>query len=330
MSRKQKLRAAPRYAEFYYKMKVAVEEKPPADVVYQLLGRVKAELRNIETEDAAQLALCRIKPRNDAPLNTPVILVHGSYSSRRFWGSDKGQGLGVFLADQGFDVWIPELRGHGQSPKGADFSRITAEAQIRYDLPAIQAAVFAATAKPAFWIGHSFGGLFILASLSMGWLDQDKVRSVVSFGSQITHGDRYLKFPPLAWALTAALRMSGRFPAPWLGLGPEPEAAGTMIEIIGWKKFRGQWRTSDGRSYWDGLADITVPVMTYAAADDKNDPPAGCRKIHKLLGSADKMFMTLGRDTGFSKDYDHVGMVVSKAAQKEVWPDLVGWLKDRI
>ncbi|MEZ4577157.1 MAG: hypothetical protein R2875_03855 [Desulfobacterales bacterium] len=54
-------------------------------------------------------------------------------------------------------------------------------------------------------------------------------------------------------------------------------------------------------SYWDSLEDITVPVMTYAAASDKNDPPAGCRKIHKRLGSTDKMFMVLGKDTGFQK-----------------------------
>jgi hypothetical protein len=42
------------------------------------------------------------------------------------------------------------------------------------------------------------------------------------------------------------------------------------------------------------------------------------------------MIMVLGKDSGFSKDYDHIGMVVSKEAQKEVWPDLSGWLKDRI
>ena len=73
-----------------------------------------------------------------------------------------------------------------------------------------------------------------------------------------------------------------------------------------------------------------MPVLTYAAADDKNDPPAGCRKIHKKLGSIDKMFLVLGKDAGFSRDYDHVGMVVSREARQEVWPDVAGWLKDRV
>lgn len=297
---------------------------------HYLLGGVKVELRNIYTTDNSRLALSRIKPRNGQKLSVPVVLIHGSYSTRSFWVSDKGIGLGVYLADQGFDVWIPELRGHGLSPKGASFSQITAEDQIRYDLPAISDAVFSITGTPAFWIGHSFGGLFILAALSVEWLRHDQVLSLVTFGSQISFGDTYLKIPPLAWTLSAILKMVGNFPAPKLGLGPEIESAGTMIETIRWKKFRGRWTNSEGVSYWDGLEKIKIPVMTYAAADDKNDPPIGCRKIHKRLGSTDKMFMVLGKDTGFSKNYDHIGMVVSKEAQEEVWPDLAGWLKDRI
>lgn len=294
------------------------------------MGGVAVEVRNIYTDDNTRLAISRIKSRNSDRLPFPVILIHGSYSTRSFWISPKGIGMGVYLADQGFDVWIPELRGHGLSPKGETFSRITAEDQIRYDLPAIQDAVFTITGTPAFWIGHSFGGLFILAALSVDWLNHETVRSLVTFGSQISLGDGYLKIPPVAWTLSAMLKILGNFPAPKFGLGPEIESAGTMIETIRWKKFRGKWTNSEGVSYWEGLGKIKMPLMTYAAANDKNDPPAGCRKIHKRLGSVDKIFMVLGKDNGFSKDYDHVGMVVSREAQEEVWPDLAGWLKDRI
>jgi pimeloyl-ACP methyl ester carboxylesterase len=297
---------------------------------HHLMGGVAVEVRNIYTQDNVRLAISRIKPRSGHKLTIPVVLIHGSYSTRSFWVSDKGMGLGVYLAEQGFDVWIPELRGHGLSPKGVSFSEITAEDQIRYDLPAIQDAVFTMTGTSAFWIGHSFGGLFALAALSMSWMNQEKVAGMVTFGSQITMGDGYLKIPPVAWSLSAILKLLGNFPAPAFGLGPEVEAAGTMLETIRWKKFRGKWTNSEGVSYWKGLEEIKIPVLTYAAANDKNDPPAGCRKIHKRLGSLDKMFMVLGKDAGFSKDYDHVGMVVSKEAQQEVWPDLAGWLKDRI
>jgi pimeloyl-ACP methyl ester carboxylesterase len=300
------------------------------ETAHHLVGGVKVEVSTIQTEDHVELAVSRIKPRNSNPLPLPVILVHGSYSTRSFWISSKGVGLGVYLADQGFDVWIPELRGHGLSPKGECFSKITAQDQIRYDLPAIQDAVNAQTGSSAFWLGHSFGGLFMIAALSANWLNHDIVRGFITFGSQISFGDAYLKIPPVAWTLAAVIKGLGNFPAPRFGLGPEMESAGTMLEIFRWKKLFGKWTNSEGTSYWEGLNRIEMPALTYAAANDKNDPAAGCRKIHKQLGSIDKMFMVLGKDTGFSKDYDHVGMVVSREAQQEAWPDLAGWLKDRI
>ena len=34
----------------------------------------------------------------------------------------------------------------------------------------------------------------------------------------------------------------------------------------------------------------------------------------------------LGKADGFSQDYGHVDMLVSKGAQKEVWPLLAAWL----
>lgn len=301
-----------------------------AETAHHLLGGVKVEVNTIQTKDNVELAISRIKPRGPKSLPFPVILVHGSYSTRSFWISSKGVGLGVYLADQGFDVWIPELRGHGLSPKGDSFSKITAEDQIRYDLSAIQEAVYAQTGSSAFWIGHSFGGLFMIAALSAGWLNHDIVRGIITFGSQISFGDGYLKIPPVVWTLSLLLKIMGNFPAPKFGLGPEIEPAGTILETIRWKKLFGKWTDSEGTSYWEGLNRIEMPALMYAAAKDKNDPAAGCRKIHKQLGSIDKMFMVLGKDNGFSKDYDHVGMVVSKEAQEEVWPDLVGWLKDRI
>lgn len=296
---------------------------------HQLIGGVALEIRKIKTPDGAILAMSRIKPKGASLLPFPVILVHGSYSNRGFWISKKGEGLGPYLADQGFDVWIPELRGHGLSPKGPNFSAITAEDQIRHDLPAIQTAVHAITGAPCFWIGHSFGGLFVIASLSAEWMRQDMVRGLVTFGSQISFGDRYLKMPPVAWTISAFIRIMGHFPAPRLGLGPETEPAGAMRETIRWKQFRGRWATAAGRSYWDGLSAVSIPVLTYAAAGDKNDPPAGCRKLHKQLGGIDKMFIVLGRDNGFSKNFNHTDMVVSKEARLEVWPDMAAWMLDR-
>jgi pimeloyl-ACP methyl ester carboxylesterase len=307
----------------------SLQKRPKIKPEHHLMGGVRVDVYHTLAKDGAELALSRIKPRGDAIHPYPMILVHGTYCTRSFWVSSKGIGMGLYLADQGFDVWIPELRGHGLSPKGDDFSNITAEDQIRYDLPAIQEYVFDATESPAFWAGHSFGGLYMIAAMSMKWLKHDKVKGMATFGSQISLGDRYLKIPPVAWSIGMIMKALGHLPAPKLGLGPEIEPAGVILETIRWKKLFGKWTNSEGISYWDGIKDIEVPIMTFAAARDKNDPAEGCKIIHDQYGSRDKIFIILGRNFRFSKDYDHVGMIVSKEAQREVWPDVAGWIRDR-
>ena len=46
-------------------------------------------------------------------------------------------------------------------------------------------------------------------------------------------------------------------------------------------------------------------------------------------GSAHKQFACLGRGQGFTDDFGHVEMLVSKAAHLEVWPLVARWLKDQ-
>ena len=71
----------------------------------------------------------------------PVILLHGSFSNRRFWYSPKGIGLGAYLARAGFDVWIPEMRGHGLSPRNRNWRHNRVADYARHDLPLIAAFV---------------------------------------------------------------------------------------------------------------------------------------------------------------------------------------------
>ncbi|MNR62201.1 hypothetical protein D3C85_1841460 [compost metagenome] len=38
-------------------------------------------------------------------------------------------------------------------------------------------------------------------------------------------------------------------------------------------------------------------------------------------------FLKLAKDEGFSDDFGHIEMLVSKAAEREVWPLVAHWLK---
>ena len=294
------------------------------------IADITAEINMIETPDGAPLALTRIPPKPGSDPAGPVILLHGSYSKRNFWISPGGVGLARFLAESGWDAWIPELRGHGLSPKTPGYAKITAEDQIRYDLPAIQQHVASATGHKPFWIAHSFGGVYLYFSLAAGWIPADGIRGMTVLGSQFTEGEKYLKFPLLEWICRGILRAIGSFPAPSFGMGPETEPAATMIEIIRWKGLIGRPVNSEGFDYRKGFPHITAPILALAGAADHNDPPKGCRSACDLAGSADKRFVVLGRAAGFSKDYDHTGMIIAKQARAEVWPLIERWMRERL
>ena len=311
-------------------MQPAKQSDTIAEKECQSLGGVDAEIHRIRCGEHAQIALTRVPPaQKDNPHATPVLLTHGNFSNRGFWISPRGIGLAAFLAGRGYDVWVVELRGHGLSPKGPSFSLITAEDHIREDLPSAVRYISTTTGKPVFLCGHSAGGIFIAACLSAGCVEPERILGVSLFGAQITGGEAYLRIPPLAWLSSLLLRVLGRIPAQRMGLGPETEPAGEMLEFIRWKKRGGRWEDSRGFSYWQGLEGISTPVLAVAAARDKNDPPEGCRLLMQAFGSPDKRFVLLGRKHGFAKDYDHIGMIVSKEAAREVWPLLADWMDKR-
>lgn len=302
----------------------STKRSPPADGGEQAIER---SVRRQTTSDGAELALTRLRPVPDEGLEVPVVLVHGSYTHRRFWITEDGFGLAPFLASSGLDVWIPELRGHGLSPKGPDFEKVTAEDHIRRDLPSVHHHVLDETATPPVLVGHSSGGLYLIGALSRGWIEPGSVRALAVFGSQISHGEEYLHNRLVAAAIRGLVGLLGTFPAPRLGMGPEVEPAAEMKEVIDWKAEQ-RWTDRSGVSYYEGLGDLDVPFRSYAGADDERDPPAGCKRLFERVGSADKSYQLLAEAEGFSRDYGHAEMVASRAASREVWPDVLDWLQD--
>ncbi|MCY1562434.1 hypothetical protein D9M68_998290 [compost metagenome] len=75
------------------------------------------------------------------------------------------------------------------------------------------------------------------------------------------------------------------------------------------------------------MAEVRVPVMAVAAVGDAQDPVWACRKLLEQFGSAVSEFLCLGKKNGFASDFGHVEMLVSKEAQREVWPLVEQWLR---
>ncbi|WP_296254003.1 alpha/beta fold hydrolase [Pseudomonas sp. UBA4194] len=279
-------------------------------------------------DPSVELALTRLGLADQPQARgTPVILVHGSFSNRRFWYSPKGIGLGPWLARLGFDVWIAEMRGHGLSPRNQAYRRNSVADYARYDLPVIGAFVGEITAQTPHWIGHSLGGITLAAALGGGYLQGNLVASAALFGAQVSRRHWPLQIPPLNWGSRWLLKRFSHISGSRFKRGPEDEPIGLGLEILRWQGLFGRFRDAD-RDWWEDLAEVKLPVLAVSAAGDHQDPTWACRKLFERFGGTHNQFVALGRSQGFSEDFDHVKMLVSAQAQAEVWPLIGAWLAD--
>lgn len=278
-------------------------------------------------DSSVTLALTRVGlAGQQACRGEPVVLLHGSFSNRRFWLSPRGIGLAAFLARAGLDVWLAEMRGHGLSPRNRTYRHNCVADYVRYDLPAIAAFIHEQNPQPAHWLGHSLGGVILAAALGGHYLKADGLRSAALFGSQISRVYWPLKVPPVEWGGRLLLGRFDYLSGRRFKRGPEDEPIGLVLEALRWHGLFGRFGDSQ-RDWWAGLADVQLPVLAVAGESDHQGPPWACRKLLEQFAGR-QHFLTLGPAAGYRHSYGHVDMLVSQAAREEVWPLVLHWLQE--
>lgn len=279
--------------------------------------RIRRE--DIQASDDTRLALYRV----GRPGAQPVLLVPGTFSNHTFWLGTRGHGLAWALAAAGFEAVVLDLRGHGGSERAAGRGW-TLDHWGRVDVPAAIDAVTHGGGR-ALLVGHSAGGAALLIALAGEPTLRERVAGVVVLATPVPWLQRWRRLG--AWGIRALSRLLGRFPARLLRLGPEDELPGVMTQWMTWN-LRGEWRSHDGLDYVRELGEVRAPVLGMSGAGDRVfAPPEACRALVEMMGSDDALYRVAGRESGFSEDYDHPGLVVSRAARQEVWPEIIDWLR---
>jgi pimeloyl-ACP methyl ester carboxylesterase len=155
------------------------------------------------TADGWRLGVRHLRPDVPDPGKLPVVLCHGLGLNGTFWTiTDPRTHLPAQLLARGYEVFIFDFRGSGESAKVGEIGRVNARLRetflpeygegrwnvdevVRYDVPAVLDYVRRATGKDRVnWVGHSLGGMLMFPYLELSpepW----RVANLVAMGATI-------------------------------------------------------------------------------------------------------------------------------------------------
>jgi oxygen-independent coproporphyrinogen-3 oxidase len=274
----------------------------------------------VEMEGGGKIALYRLKNLN--PIGLPLIIAHGMISN-----SEAVRDLGWYLTQLGFDCWLLEWGGHGQSTafnKRQDF-----EYPAFNDLPTAISKIIQVTGQQrVYWVSHSGGCHLALMYLARNPERQEKFAGLVTIGAQATDAALGLKHKVRALMLWWVTNLFGQTPRALVSVGTEGEPTRLLAQWSKWN-LRGKWMGEDGFDYMNGLAKIKIPALIFAGSNDDIAPVSGCKKVYEAIGSVDKTWLVCSISNHFSKDFTHGKLIRGEAAKNEIFPQVGEWLKKR-
>ena len=287
----------------------------------------------VPLENGAVLALQRFTGSEPGP---PVLMLHGAIENGRIFYSESGKGLAPYLARNGFDVYVIDLRGHGRSSPPIDrTSRFGQTEAITEDIPACIEAVRRLRGKAALQcIAHSWGGVLFSSVLARFPEHAAMISSLVYFGSKRTirvrNIHRLLKVD-LVWKMVCPLacRIAGYLPARQLRIGSDSETAKSYRQSAAWVENDDWVDSDDGFNYGEAVKKRSLPPIWYVAA--KNDHalghPQDVADFMESAGRQECRYTLLSRKNGNLHDYDHINMLTHPDAAEDHFPQVVEWLR---
>ena len=343
-----------------------------------------------QTEDDITLGLRRYRPERLSEAKDPVILCHGFSYNMLFWDLAEEVSLPRYLAAAGYDVWALSLRGAAPSSqplssamrKLAHFHLDTemlrtikdrlkdvrmldwsVDDHIEQDVPAAIRFVLGETGRQrVHWVGHSMGGMIMLA-----YLGHNPGRKTEQLNSFVGIGSPMVIFQPLSEPFEFLLEQQTTLAVGSLILGSSapatlgaifgnldtprdklfynatnihgailrslfqraeeemgPSQFKQLMEMVRTERFRS---LDKGVDYTGQLGQVKTPTLLVAGTVDNMATPGAVRYAWRNLGSEDKEFELFGRVNSHHNDYGHNDLVIGEHVLKEVYPAILEWLE---
>ncbi len=310
------------------------------------------------TSDGVELSVVRYRPRGGAQSRAPLLFVHGLGANRFNFDLTRESSLAQYLAEQGYDCWLVDLRGCGDSTVPQGRWNWTFDDHALLDMPAALDLVRDQTgSERVHWIGHSMGGMLLYAYLLRG--DASRIASGITLAAPVCfprsegvagiafleglvrrlpqlpvgHVQRLLT-PLLGTVGSGLVRMQinvrNMEPAVLQGALYNTAAhlcPGVLAQFLDWLR-TGDFRSADGAfSYRDNLHRIETPILVLAGRGDRIVPAPHARLAYERMDAQRCRYMEFCAEAGHCDDYGHADLVFGRRAREEVFPVIADWLR---
>jgi len=339
------------------------------------------EMFTTKTKDGWSLAIHHYPPIGEPQQKPPVILCHGLNQNYLSWDLMPPLSFARYLADHGYDVWSVSLRGSGKStkpgwvqflelnqlkldlldPSQFDHSKFNwnIDDHITKDIPTLIQFIRNKTgSEEVTWIGHSMGGLILVAYL--GLTQDPAVKNAILIGVM-----GKVEQPPseiLQRIVTQEelLRMSLFINTKNISIASAPfsDTSKGALQILSYNQQNmskealarfhshvvensspgvvtqmkllvqtGDFLSADGAiNYSANIPNVKANLLCLAGKLDNMAPPGSVLSIYHKAQSPDKTYRLFGIANGYSADYGHNDLLLGKKAPEEVYPYILSWL----
>jgi pimeloyl-ACP methyl ester carboxylesterase len=301
---------------------------------------------NITTNDGANLAL-----HHHQGTGEPVLVVHGISSNHVCWDLTAETSLATYLSGAGFDPWLLDLRGHGNSGKPEHTPiDLYGEEDVAAALQFIRDET---GAERVHFVGHSMAGNVVMTYLASVSPDESLIDRMVLAGTPLDFSDA----EPLLYnglhAGSFTANLFGQIPTPLVArfhrlipdslpidifffndISNPADMYENVVSPVNPAELSQFADATSGRFYrWDSdtivtdqMRSITTPTLVVAGRADRIAPVDRVYTTYSALGSEEKEFLILGVSTGFSVDYGHLDLTTGDHTYSELYPIIEEWL----
>ncbi len=301
------------------------------------------------TEDDITLTITNKHPRIKSKNMYPVLCLPGLAETRFVLDQALGNSFVDYLALNGFDVYMAEMRGHGKSLHLKERYNWNVQTFLDFDVPAIVNKVIEESGqKQLLWVGHSMGGMLLLAYLISAGLHKDKniydssvIRGGITVGSPVTFDQPSLVALSLLWRSTPLSRlpflptdflanllsvmgvvldspltyhfwnwknMEQNNKVLYLKDGIDNMAQGVMRDFMEYALV-GDFCSSDGKiNYRENLFLVNTPLLMVGGSKDPLASPDGQKVIFDNISSQDKELRVFGTRGFMSRKGQRINM----------------------